>query len=63
MNTSFRPPISRRERPAKPALTRAGIVATAIEILRAEGLDHDPITRHGHVPRMDSPWRRLPLWQ
>ncbi|MCE7010958.1 TetR/AcrR family transcriptional regulator [Kibdelosporangium philippinense] len=33
-----RNPISRRERPAKPALTRAGIVATAVEILRAEGL-------------------------
>ena len=31
-------PRSRRERPAKPALTRAGIVATAIEIMRAEGL-------------------------
>jgi AcrR family transcriptional regulator len=32
-------PRSRRERPAKPALTRAGIVAAALEILRAEGLD------------------------
>ncbi|MFD8818766.1 TetR/AcrR family transcriptional regulator [Streptomyces sp. NPDC059627] len=31
-------PRSRRERPAKPALTREGIVATAVEILRAEGL-------------------------
>ncbi|MFJ9563992.1 TetR/AcrR family transcriptional regulator [Streptomyces fuscichromogenes] len=31
-------PRSRRERPAKPALTRAGIVAVAVEILRAEGL-------------------------
>ena len=31
-------PRSRRERPAKPALTRAGIVAAAIAILRAEGL-------------------------
>jgi AcrR family transcriptional regulator len=29
---------SRRERPAKPALTRDGIVATAVEITRAEGL-------------------------
>jgi len=29
---------SRRERPAKPALTRAGIIATAVEVLRAEGL-------------------------
>ncbi|MBW8795504.1 MAG: TetR/AcrR family transcriptional regulator C-terminal domain-containing protein [Streptomyces sp.] len=31
-------PRSRRERPAKPALTREGIVAVAVEILRAEGL-------------------------
>lgn len=29
---------SRRERPAKPALTRDGIVATAVELVRAEGL-------------------------
>jgi AcrR family transcriptional regulator len=29
---------SRRERPAKAALTRAGIVATAVELMRAEGL-------------------------
>jgi AcrR family transcriptional regulator len=31
-------PKSRRERPAKPALTRDGIVATAVELVRAEGL-------------------------
>ncbi|MFF4507937.1 TetR/AcrR family transcriptional regulator [Streptomyces sp. NPDC001401] len=31
-------PRSRRERPAKPALTRAGIVAAAVAVLRAEGL-------------------------
>lgn len=31
-------PRSRRERPAKPALTRDGIVATAVGIMRAEGL-------------------------
>ncbi|WP_344422275.1 TetR/AcrR family transcriptional regulator [Amycolatopsis minnesotensis] len=31
-------PRSRRERPAKPALTRAGIVSAAIGVLRAEGL-------------------------
>ncbi|MEU0337400.1 TetR/AcrR family transcriptional regulator [Streptomyces sp. NPDC006193] len=31
-------PRSRRERPAKPALTRQGIVAAAVAILRAEGL-------------------------
>ncbi|WP_371667360.1 TetR/AcrR family transcriptional regulator [Streptomyces sp. NBC_00289] len=32
-------PRSRRERPAKPALTRDGIVAVAVEIMRAEGLE------------------------
>jgi AcrR family transcriptional regulator len=31
-------PSSRRDRPAKPALTRAGIVAAAVRVLRAEGL-------------------------
>ncbi|MCX4647738.1 TetR/AcrR family transcriptional regulator [Streptomyces sp. NBC_01446] len=31
-------PRSRRERPAKPALTRDGIVATAVAIMRDEGL-------------------------
>ena len=31
-------PISRRERPAKPALTRSGIVDTALAILAKEGL-------------------------
>ncbi|MER6120208.1 TetR/AcrR family transcriptional regulator [Streptomyces sp. NPDC001743] len=31
-------PRSRRERPAKPALSRAGIVATAVGIMRDEGL-------------------------
>ncbi|MDT8911895.1 TetR/AcrR family transcriptional regulator [Amycolatopsis sp. PS_44_ISF1] len=31
-------PRSRRERPAKPALTRAGIVAVAVGVVRAEGL-------------------------
>jgi AcrR family transcriptional regulator len=32
-------PRSRRERPAKPALSREGIVAAAVTVLRAEGLD------------------------
>jgi AcrR family transcriptional regulator len=37
--TSGKPaPISRRERPAKPALTREGIVVAALEVMRAEGL-------------------------
>lgn len=31
-------PISRRERPAKPALTRGSIVAAAVALLRAEGM-------------------------
>jgi AcrR family transcriptional regulator len=31
--------VSRRERPAKPALTREGIIATAVAVLRAEGLE------------------------
>ncbi|MFC4332699.1 TetR/AcrR family transcriptional regulator [Streptomyces andamanensis] len=31
-------PRSRRDRPAKPALTREGIVAAAVAVLRAEGL-------------------------
>ncbi|MGW2887084.1 TetR/AcrR family transcriptional regulator [Streptomyces griseoruber] len=32
-------PRSRRERPAKPALSREGIVAAAVAVLRAEGLE------------------------
>lgn len=32
-------PVSRRERPAKPALTRAGIVAAALEVLEKDGLE------------------------
>ncbi len=38
-NTFRKAPISRRERPAKPALTRAGIVDAALTILAEEGLD------------------------
>ncbi|TVT59330.1 TetR/AcrR family transcriptional regulator [Amycolatopsis rhizosphaerae] len=34
-----REPISRRERPAKPALSRQWIVETAVRIMRAEGLE------------------------
>ncbi|MFF4243494.1 TetR/AcrR family transcriptional regulator [Streptomyces sp. NPDC001822] len=37
--TVRREPVSRRERPAKPALSRPGIVDTAVRIMRAEGLD------------------------
>ncbi|WP_335973347.1 TetR/AcrR family transcriptional regulator [Streptomyces sp. CA2R106] len=36
--TARREPISRRERPAKPALSRRWIVDTAVRIMRAEGL-------------------------
>ena len=38
-------PVSRRERPAKTALTRAGIVAAAVEILQAEGLERVTMRR------------------
>ncbi|MFJ4867621.1 TetR/AcrR family transcriptional regulator [Streptomyces sp. NPDC088757] len=34
-----REPVGRRERPAKPALTRRGIVETAVRLMRAEGLE------------------------
>ncbi|MFI6334739.1 TetR/AcrR family transcriptional regulator [Streptomyces sp. NPDC050535] len=37
-DTPSGPGRSRRERPAKPALTREGIVTTAVGIMRAEGL-------------------------
>ncbi|MFJ5776372.1 TetR/AcrR family transcriptional regulator [Streptomyces sp. NPDC093094] len=37
--TARREPISRRERPAKPALSRHWIVDTAVRIMRAEGLE------------------------
>ena len=37
--------LSRRERPAKPALSRAGIVATAVELMRAEGLERVTMRR------------------
>ena len=38
-------PISRRERPAKPALTRPGIVDAAMQVLRAEGLERVTMRR------------------
>ncbi|MFE3947098.1 TetR/AcrR family transcriptional regulator [Streptomyces sp. NPDC059118] len=37
--TARKEPISRRERPAKPALSRRWIVDTAVRVMRAEGLD------------------------
>jgi AcrR family transcriptional regulator len=45
MPPSERPVVSRRERPAKPALTRAGIVAAAITVMQAEGLDRVTMRR------------------
>jgi AcrR family transcriptional regulator len=36
---------SRRERPAKPALTRDGIVAAAVSLMRQEGLEHVTMRR------------------
>ncbi|WP_329560896.1 TetR/AcrR family transcriptional regulator [Kitasatospora sp. NBC_01266] len=38
-------PRSRRERPAKPALSRDGIVAVAVEVMRAEGLERVTMRR------------------
>ncbi|MFJ5265197.1 TetR/AcrR family transcriptional regulator [Streptomyces sp. NPDC088387] len=38
-------PRSRRERPAKPALTRDGIVATAVRLMEAEGLNRVTMRR------------------
>ncbi len=37
--------VSRRERPAKPALTRAGIIGSAVRVLRAEGLERVTMRR------------------
>ncbi|WP_371540112.1 TetR/AcrR family transcriptional regulator C-terminal domain-containing protein [Streptomyces sp. NBC_00466] len=37
--TAKREPVSRRERPAKPALTRHGIVDAAVRVMRSEGLE------------------------
>ena len=45
MSPSKPSPVSRRERPAKPALTREGIVATALEVMRAEGLERVTMRR------------------
>jgi AcrR family transcriptional regulator len=45
MPPANRPAASRRERPAKPALTRAGIVAAAVAVMRAEGLDRVTMRR------------------
>src|ERR1700685_2744745 len=45
MASEARPVGSRRERPAKPALTRDGIVATALRLMRAEGLDRVTMRR------------------
>ena len=45
MASSERPVVSRRERPAKPALTRVGIVAAAIAVMQAEGLDRVTMRR------------------
>jgi AcrR family transcriptional regulator len=40
-----RDPVSRRDRPAKPPLSRAGAVAVALEIMRAEGLERVTMRR------------------
>ena len=38
-------PRSRRERPAKPALTRGGIIAAAVQLMSVEGLDRVTMRR------------------
>ncbi len=38
-------PRSRRQRPAKPALSRDGIVAAAVTVMRGEGLEHVTMRR------------------
>src|SRR5215475_9388883 len=45
MTSRTRPIVSRRERPAKPALTREGIVAAAVQVMQAEGLDRVTMRR------------------
>jgi len=45
MASRTRPVISRRERPAKPALTREGIVTAAVEVMQAEGLERVTMRR------------------
>ena len=45
MASRTHPIVSRRERPAKPALTREGIVAAAVEVMQAEGLDRVTMRR------------------
>src|ERR1017187_8689227 len=54
--TSGKPaPISRRERPAKPALTREGIVEAALEVMRAEGLGRVTMRRAAFKPATRGP--------
>ncbi|MFF3918438.1 TetR/AcrR family transcriptional regulator [Streptomyces sp. NPDC001852] len=45
MNSRYSEPRSRRERPAKPALSYEGIVATAVGLMRAEGLQRVTMRR------------------
>lgn len=45
MATQPHPPLSRRERPAKPALSRAGIVSAAMDVMRSEGLQRVTMRR------------------
>lgn len=45
MFVTTKQPVSRRERPAKAALTRDGIVSAAVRVMRAEGLDRATMRR------------------
>jgi AcrR family transcriptional regulator len=40
-----REPVSRRDRPAKPALSRAGVIAVALRVMREEGLERVTMRR------------------
>ncbi|WP_274917708.1 TetR/AcrR family transcriptional regulator [Streptomyces sp. WZ-12] len=44
-STASQAPRGRRERPAKPALTREGIIATAVAVMRSEGLERVTMRR------------------
>jgi AcrR family transcriptional regulator len=45
MAESYREPISRRQRPAKPALSREAIVAAALRLIRSEGSERLTVRR------------------
>jgi hypothetical protein len=56
MEIEFRTLMNPSERPAKPALTSAGIVASAIEIMRAEGLERTTMRRLAQALDAGTAW-------